>query len=126
MQPLLDAVLDYLPSPIDVPAIDGVDKAGEPAIRKPSDDEPFSALAFKIMTDPHVGRLTYFRVYSGTFNKGDQVLNTRTSSKERVGRILEMHANDRVDKDMVATGDIAAGIGIKNTRTGDTLCDRPT
>ena len=123
VQPLLDAVIDYLPSPVDVPAIQGVDKAGEPAERKPSDDEPFSALAFKIMTDPHVGRLTYFRVYSGTFDKGDVVLNTRTSSKERVGRILEMHANDRVDKDSVATGDIAAGIGIKNTRTGDTLCD---
>ncbi|MDW3220746.1 MAG: elongation factor G [Acidimicrobiales bacterium] len=123
VQPLLDAVIDYLPSPLDVPPIKGEDKAGNEATRKASDDEPFSALAFKIMTDPHVGRLTYFRVYSGTFDKGDVVLNTRTSNKERVGRILEMHANDRVDKDSVATGDIAAGIGIKNTRTGDTLCD---
>jgi elongation factor G len=123
VQPLLDAVIDYLPSPLDVPPISGEDKAGNEATRSASDDEPFAALAFKIMTDPHVGRLTYFRVYSGTFEKGDVVLNTRTSNKERVGRILEMHANDRVDKDSVATGDIAAGIGIKNTRTGDTLCD---
>jgi elongation factor G len=123
VQPLLDAVIDYLPSPLDVPPIKGEDKAGNEVTRKASDDEPFAALAFKIMTDPHVGRLTYFRVYSGTFNKGEVVLNTRTSNKERVGRILEMHANDRVDKDSVATGDIAAGIGIKNTRTGDTLCD---
>jgi elongation factor G len=123
VQPLLDAVIDYLPSPIDVPPVTGLDRAGNETSREPSDDAPFSALAFKIMTDPHVGRLTYFRVYSGTFNKGDQILNTRTSNKERVGRILEMHANDRVDKDSVATGDIAAGIGIKNTRTGDTLCD---
>ncbi len=123
VQPLLDAVIDYLPSPIDVPPVVGEGKNGEETTREPSDSAPFSALAFKIMTDPHVGRLTYFRVYSGTFNKGDQILNTRTSNKERVGRILEMHANDRVDKDMVATGDIAAGIGIKNTRTGDTLCD---
>jgi len=123
VQPLLDAVIDYLPSPIDVPPMTGEDKAGNEISRVASDDEPFSALAFKIMTDPHVGRLTYFRVYSGTFEKGDVVLNTRTSNKERVGRILEMHANDRVDKDAVATGDIAAGIGIKQTRTGDTLCD---
>ena len=123
VQPLLDAVVEYLPSPLDVPAITGEDKAGNPAERKADDSEPFASLAFKIMTDPHVGRLTYFRVYSGTFQKGDTVLNTRTSNKERVGRILEMHANDRVDKDSVSTGDIAAGIGIKNTRTGDTLCD---
>jgi elongation factor G len=123
VQPLLDAVIDYLPSPLDVPAMTGEDRAGNEASRAASDDEPFSALAFKIMTDPHVGRLTYFRVYSGTFEKGDVVLNTRTSNKERVGRILEMHANDRVDLDGVATGDIAAGIGIKQTRTGDTLCD---
>jgi len=123
VQPLLDAVIDYLPSPLDVPPMVGEDRAGNEASRPASDDEPFSALAFKIMTDPHVGRLTYFRVYSGTFDKGDVVLNTRTSNKERVGRILEMHANDRVDKDGVATGDIAAGIGIKQTRTGDTLCD---
>jgi elongation factor G len=123
VQPMLDAVIDYLPSPLDVPPVVGVDRQGDETSREPSDDAPFSSLAFKIMTDPHVGRLTYFRVYSGTFSKGDQILNTRTGNKERVGRILEMHANDRVDKDSVATGDIAAGIGIKNTRTGDSLCD---
>jgi elongation factor G len=123
VQPMLDAVIDFLPSPLDVPPVVGVDRQGNETSREPSDDAPFSSLAFKIMTDPHVGRLTYFRVYSGTFNKGDQILNTRTGNKERVGRILEMHANDRVDKDSVATGDIAAGIGIKNTRTGDSLCD---
>jgi len=124
VQPLLDAVIDYLPSPLDVPPVSGENpRSGEELQRKADDSEPFSALAFKIMTDPHVGRLTYFRVYSGKLDKGDQVLNTRTSNKERVGRILEMHANDRVDKDAVFTGDIAAGIGIKNTRTGDTLCD---
>ena len=124
VQPLLDAVIDYLPSPLDVPPVQGENpRSGEAMERKADDAEPFASLAFKIMTDPHVGRLTYFRVYSGTLDKGDQVLNTRTSNKERVGRILEMHANDRVDKDAVFTGDIAAGIGIKNTRTGDTLCD---
>ena len=123
VQPLLDAVVDFLPSPLDVPPIQGEKGTGETDERKADDSEPFASLAFKIMTDPHVGRLTYFRVYSGKLDKGDQVLNTRTSNKERVGRILEMHANDRVDKDAVFTGDIAAGIGIKNTRTGDTLCD---
>ncbi len=123
MQPLLDAVVDYLPSPLDIPPVTGLDRSGNETQRKVDDDEPFAALAFKIMTDPYVGRLTYFRVYSGSFEKGDQILNTRTGNKERVGRILEMHANDRVDKDAVHTGDIAAGIGIKNTRTGDTLCD---
>ncbi len=124
VQPLLDAVVDFLPSPLDVPPIQGeTPRTGETDERKADDSEPFASLAFKIMTDPHVGRLTYFRVYSGKLDKGDQVLNTRTSNKERVGRILEMHANDRVDKDAVFTGDIAAGIGLKNTRTGDTLCD---
>ncbi|MCQ3805803.1 MAG: elongation factor G [Acidimicrobiaceae bacterium] len=123
VQPLLDAVVDFLPSPLDIPPIVGADRSGNETSRKVSDDEPFSAIAFKIMTDPHVGRLTYFRVYSGSFDKGAQILNTRTSSRERVGRILEMHANDRVDKDSVATGDIAAAIGLKNARTGDTLCD---
>jgi len=124
VQPLLDAVVDYLPSPLDVPPVVGENpRNGEEMTRKADDSEPFASLAFKIMTDPHVGRLTYFRVYSGKLEKGEQVLNTRTSNKERVGRILEMHANDRVDKDSVFTGDIAAGIGIKNTRTGDTLCD---
>ena len=123
VQPLLDAVVDFLPSPLDIPPIVGEDRSGNETSRKANDDEPFSAIAFKIMTDPHVGRLTYFRVYSGSFDKGTQVLNTRTSNRERVGRILEMHANDRVDKDSVATGDIAAAIGLKNARTGDTLCD---
>ncbi len=123
VQPLLDAVVDFLPSPLDIPPIVGEDRSGNETTRKAGDDEPFSAIAFKIMTDPHVGRLTYFRVYSGSFDKGTQILNTRTSSRERVGRILEMHANDRVDKDSVATGDIAAAIGLKNARTGDTLCD---
>ncbi len=124
VQPLLDAVVDYLPSPLDVPPVTGEDpKTGAELSRKADDSEPFAALAFKIATDPHVGRLTFFRVYSGHLDKGSQVLNTRTFNKERMGRILEMHANNRVDKDAVFTGDIAAGIGIKNTRTGDTLCD---
>jgi len=124
VQPLLDAVVDFLPSPLDVPSVKGVDpKTGAELERKADDSEPFAALAFKIATDPHVGRLTFFRVYSGHLDKGSAVLNTRTFNKDRMGRILEMHANDRVDKDSVYTGDIAAGIGIKNTRTGDTLCD---
>src|SRR5262249_60159081 len=97
-------------------------KGNEIVERKPSDNEPFAALAFKVMTDPHVGKLTYFRVYSGTLDKGGQVLNTRTGNKERLGRLLEMHANDRIDIDEGFTGDIVAGIGMKNTRTGDTLC----
>jgi elongation factor G len=124
VQPLLDAVVDYLPSPLDLPPVQGTDlKTGEPIERKADDKEPFSSLAFKIMTDPHVGKLTYFRVYSGMLEKGSQVLNTRTGNKERLGRLLEMHANERVDRDKVFTGDIAAGIGLKDTRTGDTLCD---
>ena len=124
VQPLLDAVVDYLPSPLDVPPVTGTDiKSGEELTRAADDSEPFAALAFKIATDPHVGKLTYFRVYSGSFDKGAQVLNTRTGKKERIGRILEMHANDRVDLDEVHAGDIAAGIGIKDCRTGDTLCD---
>jgi elongation factor G len=124
VQPLLDAVVDYLPSPIDVGSINGMDLAGkEELVRQPNDDEPFAALAFKIQTDPHVGRLTYFRVYSGRLDKGGTVLNARTSNKERIGRILEMHANDRIDRDEAVTGDIVAGIGMKDTRTGDTICD---
>jgi elongation factor G len=123
VQPLLDAVVEFLPSPLDLPPVEGIDpKTGETLTRAPSDDEPFSALAFKIVADPH-GKLAYFRVYSGTLKKGDQVLNTRTSNKERFGRILEMHANDRVDRDEVATGDIMAAVGAKDVRTGDTLCD---
>ena len=124
VQPLLDAVTLYLPSPVDIPAIAGSSLNGSDELeRKPSDDEPFSALAFKIMTDPHVGKLTYFRVYSGSFDRGGQVLNTTTGNRERIGRILQMHANNREDRENIATGDIVAGIGLKNTRTGDTLCD---
>ncbi len=124
VQPLLDAVTMYLPSPVDIPAIEGKSPNGNDELeRKPSDDEPFSALAFKIMTDPHVGKLTYFRVYSGSFGRGGQVLNTTTGNRERIGRILQMHANNREDRENIATGDIVAGIGLKSTRTGDTLCD---
>jgi len=124
VQPLLDAVVDYLPSPLDIPAIDGENpRTGEPLERKPDDAEPFSALAFKIMSAPHVGKLTYFRVYSGTLAQGDQVLNVRSGDKERMGRLLEMHANNQQDVDKVYAGDIVAAIGLKNTRTGDTLCD---
>jgi elongation factor G len=122
VQPLLDAIVAYLPSPIDLPPVTGVSMRGNEELeRKPADDQPFAALAFKIMSDPHVGKLTYFRVYSGTLEKGRQVVNTTTGRKERVGRILKMHANHREDVDAVFTGDIAAGIGLKNTRTGDTL-----
>jgi elongation factor G len=124
VQPLLDAVVWYLPSPLDIPAITGRSVRGdEPIERKPSDSEPFSALAFKIMSAPHVGKLTYFRVYSGKLGQGDQVLNVRSGDKERMGRLLEMHANNQQDVEIVSTGDIVAAIGLKNTRTGDTLCD---
>ncbi len=122
VQPLLDAIVWYLPSPLDLPPVQGTNVKGDETLeRKPSDEEPFSALAFKIMTDPHVGRLTYFRVYSGRLEKGGQVLNPRTGSKERIGRLLEMHANDRQDLDEVFAGDIVAGIGFKDTKTGDTI-----
>ena len=124
VQPLLDAVVWYLPSPLDLPAVEGTNLKGDQELtRDPSDEAPFAALAFKIMTDPHVGKLTYFRVYSGSLEKGGQVLNSRTQSKERIGRLLEMHANDRQDLDEIFSGDIVAGIGFKNTKTGDTLCD---
>ena len=124
VQPLLDAVVDYLPAPIDLPPVSGtLVKGGDDAERKPDDSEPFSALAFKIMTAPNVGKLTYFRVYSGALEKGSQILNTRTGSKERMGRLLEMHANKQEDRDHAMTGDIMAAIGIKNVRTGDTLTD---
>ena len=123
VQPLLDSVVEYLPSPLDLPPVEGIEPRSEEVTKRSvSDDEPFAALAFKIMTDPHVGKLTYFRVYSGTLEKGATVLNTRSSSKERIGRILEMHANDREDLDIVRTGDIVAGVGSKDTKTGDTLC----
>jgi len=123
VQPMLDAVVDYLPSPLDVPPTEGTTPKGEPAVRQPDDSEPFSALAFKIMTDPYVGKLTYLRVYSGTLTKGSTVLNSTKDRKERVGRILQMHANHREDKEAIFTGDIVAAVGLKNTTTGDTLCD---
>ncbi len=120
---LLDAVIYYLPSPTDVPSIKGVSLDGEDMERHPSDNEPFSALAFKVMTDPFVGRLTFFRVYSGHLSSGSYVLNSTKDSKERIGRILQMHANTRKEISDVYTGDIAAAVGLKNTTTGDTLCD---
>ena len=120
---LLDAVIDYLPSPLDIPSIKGTNLKGEEIERHPSDDEPFSALAFKVMTDPFVGRLTFFRVYSGHLSSGSYVLNSTKDSKERIGRILLMHANNRTEISDVYTGDIAAAVGLKNTTTGDTLCD---
>jgi elongation factor G len=124
VQPLLDAIIDYLPSPLDVPPMEGVVPAtNETVVCKPADDEPFAALAFKIMSDPYVGRLTYFRVYSGILRAGAHVLNATKDRKERVGRILQMHANHREDKDAVFTGDIVAAVGLKHTSTGDTLCD---
>ena len=123
VQKLLDAVIEYMPSPVDIPAIKGVDLQGNETVRHSSDEEPFSALAFKIMTDPFVGKLAYFRVYSGTMNSGSYVLNSTKDKKERVGRILQMHANKRTELDKVYSGDIAAAIGFKFTTTGDTICD---
>ena len=124
VQKLLDAVIDYMPSPLDIPAIEGQNPdTGDADCRKPSDEEPFSALAFKIMTDPYVGKLGFFRVYSGTLSTGSTVLNSTKNIRERIGRILMMHANHREDIDMVYTGDIAAAVGLKNTTTGNTLCD---
>ena len=124
VQPLLDAVVDYLPSPVDVPPIEGTDLRGDDTLaRKPDDAEPFAALAFKIMSDPYVGKLTYFRVYSGKLSAGSAVLNATKDKKERIGRILQMHANHREDKEAVFAGDIVAVVGLKNTTTGDTLCD---
>ena len=122
VQPLLDAVVDYLPSPLDAKAIVGQDKNGDEIIRKADDKEPFAALAFKIATDPY-GNLTYFRVYSGVLEKGSYVYNARSGKKERIGRILRMHANHREDIDAIGAGDIAAAVGLTDTRTGDTLCD---
>lgn len=124
VQLLLDAIVDYLPSPVDVPAIQGINpKTGEEDERVSSDDEPFAALAFKIMADPYVGKLTFFRVYSGTLKLGTYVYNSTKGKKERIGRILKMHANHREEVDEVRAGDIAAAVGLKNTTTGDTLCD---
>ncbi|MBU4301934.1 MAG: elongation factor G [Actinomycetia bacterium] len=124
VQPLLDAVVHYLPSPLDVPAVEGENPYNhETELRPPSDEAPFSALAFKIQTDPYVGKLTYFRVYSGSLATGDFVLNMTTGHKERIGRILRMHANRREDVKTVGAGDIVAGVGIKKAKTGDTICD---
>ena len=123
IQKLLDAVIEYMPSPLDIPAIKGTDLEGNEIVRESSDDEPFSALVFKIMTDPFVGKLAYFRVYSGTLNSGSYVLNATKGKKERVGRILQMHANKRQELDKVYSGDIAAAIGFKFSGTGDTICD---
>ncbi|MDX6022271.1 elongation factor G [Scandinavium sp. V105_16] len=123
VQRMLDAVIELMPSPLDVPAIDGVDEKGQPAERHPSDDEPFSALAFKLMTDPYVGQLTFIRVYSGVLKKGDAVYNPVKGKKERIGRIVLMHANDRHEVDELRTGDIAACVGLKDVTTGDTLTD---
>ncbi|WFQ95735.1 elongation factor G [Mycoplasma feriruminatoris] len=120
---LLDAVVDYLPSPLDIPSIKGILPTGEEVERHADDQEPFSALAFKVMTDPFVGKLTFFRVYSGILTKGSYVLNSTKQQKERVGRILQMHANNRTEIEEVYSGDIAAAVGLKNTTTGDTLCD---
>jgi elongation factor G len=131
VQPLLDAIVAYLPSPLDVPPVQGLElvkgEEDRPAVRPPDDSAPFAALAFKIMADPYVGKLTYFRVYSGTLSAGSRILNTTTGRTERVGRILEMHANERVELEEVRAGDIAAGVGIKQVATGDTLAapDRP-
>ena len=123
VQKLLDAVVDFMPAPTDIPAIKGVDLDGNEVERHSSDEEPFSALAFKIMTDPFVGKLAFFRVYSGTMNSGSYVLNATKDKKERVGRILQMHANKRTELDKVYSGDIAAAVGFKITTTGDTICD---
>ena len=123
IQKLLDAIIEFMPSPVDVPAIQGTDLDGNPMEKHSSDDEPFAALAFKIMVDPFVGKLAFFRVYSGTVNSGSYVLNSTKGKKERVGRILQMHANKRQELDKVYAGDIAAAVGLKFTATGDTICD---
>jgi elongation factor G len=124
VQPLLEAVIDYLPSPVDVPPVTGVEPGSDHEVTRPADlDQPFAALAFKVMSDPFVGKLTYFRVYSGKLNSGSYVLNPSTGRKERVGRLLEMHANHREDLQQIGAGAIASAVGLKQTTTGDTLCD---
>src|SRR4029077_17373143 len=124
VQQLLDGVVDYLPSPLDIPPVVGVNPdTGKEMSRPPSDTEPFAALAFKIMSDPFAGQLTYFRVYSGTLKTGTSVYNITKNTKERIGRLLKMHANKREDIDEVYAGDIAAAVGLKGATTGDTLCD---
>ena len=125
VQPMLDAVVDYLPSPIDIKPTEGIDLKGEPVERKASENEPFSALAFKIVADPY-GKLTYFRIYSGKLEKGSEIYNSTKDRKERIGRILRMHANQREDIEVAYAGDIVAGLGFKQTTTGDTLCERAT
>src|SRR5207302_1719947 len=121
VQAMLDAVIDYMPSPVDIPPVTGIKENGQPDERRPADDEPFSGLAFKIMTDPFVGQLTFFRVYSGVVNSGDTIYNPVKGRKERLGRILQMHANDREEIKEVRAGDIAAAVGLKDYTTGDTL-----
>src|SRR5204863_3767823 len=122
VQPLLDAVVEYLPSPLDVPPVHGVDPRTDHELsRRPSEDEPFSALAFKVMSDPYVGKLTYFRVYSGKVKAGDRVLNVTTGKSERIGRLLQMHANHREEREEIGAGEIVAAVGLKATTTGDTL-----
>jgi elongation factor G len=124
VQPLLEAVIDYLPSPVDVPPVTGIEPGSDQQVTRPADlDQPFAALAFKVMSDPFVGKLTYFRVYSGKLNSGSYVLNASTGRKERVGRLLEMHANHREDLQQIGAGAIASAVGLKQTTTGDTLCD---
>src|SRR5271169_6846956 len=123
VQAMLDAVIDYMPSPVDIKPVEGEDDKDRPATRKASDDEPFAALAFKIMTDPYVGQLTFIRVYSGVLNSGDTVYNSVRNRKERIGRLLQMHANQRDDIKEVCAGDIAAAVGLREASTGETLCD---
>ncbi len=123
VQAMLDAVIDYLPAPVDIPPVKGQDDDGKPDTRKPGDEEPFAALAFKIMTDPYVGQLTFFRVYSGVLNSGDTVYTSVRGRKERIGRLLQMHANQRDEIKEVRAGDIAAAVGLKDVTTGETLCD---
>ena len=120
---MIDAVVEFMPSPLDIPAIKGTDLDGNEVERHSSDEEPFAALAFKIMTDPFVGKLAFFRVYSGVANSGSYILNATKDKKERLGRILQMHANKRTELEKVYSGDIAAAVGLKFTATGDTLCD---
>src|SRR5690606_32079221 len=120
---MLDAVIDYLPSPVDIPPVEGTDDDGNVIHRKALDDEPMSALAFKLMTDPFVGQLTFVRVYSGVLSSGDTVYNPIKGKKERIGRILQMHANNRTELKELVAGDIAAVVGLKDVTTGETLCD---
>src|SRR5664279_6150917 len=123
VQAMLDAIIDYMPSPVDIKPVEGEDDKEKPVSRKADDKEPFAALAFKIMTDPYVGQLTFIRVYSGVLNSGDTVYNANRGRKERIGRLLQMHANQREEIKVVCAGDIAAVVGLKEASTGETLCD---